>query len=131
MKVTSQMVSKWVKAVFLVILGFLLLMYGEGFVDDMETNSSQEWNMSFQWTWDLLTYLIWILIAWLFVYALLTIVMSLKADAYTLGDVMDRLERMEKRLGPEKTKMSVRQKAEDAAPAVTVEDDGVPPPPRE
>ncbi|MDQ1372506.1 MAG: hypothetical protein QG582_1424 [Candidatus Thermoplasmatota archaeon] len=125
------MVSKWVKAVFMVILGFLLLMYGEGFVDDMETNSSQEFNMSFQWTWDLVTYLIWILIAWLFVYALLTIVMSLKADPYTLGDVMERLDRMEKRLGPEKTRTSVRQKVEDAAPVVTVEDDGVPPPPRE
>lgn len=125
------MVSKWVKAVFMVILGFLLLMYGEGFVDEMETNSSQEFNMSFQWTWDLVTYLIWILIAWLFVYALLTIIMSLKADAYTLGDVMERLDRMEKMLGPEKTRTSVRQKAEDAAPAVTVEDDGVPPPPRE
>lgn len=125
------MVSKWVKAVFLIVLGVLLLMYGDGFVTDMETHSSQEWNMSFQWTWDLLTYLIWILIAWLFVYAILTIVLSFKMDVYTLGDVMERLDRIEKRMGPERTRASVSKKTDDAAPAVTSEEDGVPPPPRE
>lgn len=125
------MVSKWIRAVFQIMLCVLLLMYGGGFIDDMETHSSQEWNMSFQWTWDLLTYLIWIFIAWLFVNAVLTIALSFKADVYSLGDVMDRLDTIEKRLGPERTRTLGRQKAGDAVPAVTMDDDVVPPPPTE
>jgi hypothetical protein len=122
------MVSKWTKAVFLVLLAILLLIYGNGFVSDLETNAAAEWNMSFEWTWDLLTYLIWIIIAWLLVDAALVIVLSFKADAYTLGDVMDRLARIEKRLGPEKRAPA---HAEERIPAVTVNDDKEPPPPRE
>ena len=131
MKVTSQMASKWVKAVFLIILGLVLLMYGGRFVGEMETQSSQQWNMSLDWTWDLVTYLIWILIAWLMVYAVMTIALSFKMDACTIGDVMDRLDRIEKRLAPEKAKAPMRPKTDDQTAPVTVEDEGVPPPPRE
>lgn len=52
------MAAKWTKAVFLVLLGILLLLYGEGVVDDFRSNATEEWNMSFEWTWDLLGYLI-------------------------------------------------------------------------
>lgn len=123
--------AKWVRAAFMILLGLVLLLYGGGFVTDLETHSSTEWNMSFEWTWDLLNYLIWILIAWLFVYAALTIVLSLRADAYTLGDVMARLDGIEKRLGQEAPRPSVRREREKSAAPVATDEDEMPPPPRE
>ena len=102
MDVTPQMASKWVKAVFLILLAIVLLMYSDGFVDDLERNSAEEFNISFEWTWDLVRVLIWILIAWLFVDAVLIIILSLKTQLYTVDDVMERLKSIEKRL-PEAT----------------------------
>ncbi len=131
LKVTPQMSAKWTKAVFLILLGILLLLYGDGFVTDLETNSAEEWNMSFEWTWDLLRYLIWILIAWLFVDAALIIALSIKVDTYTLGDVMDRLARIETRLGPEKTRSLARRETGEDEEIVTSDENGTPPPPRE
>lgn len=131
MKVTPQMTARWTKAVFLILLGVLLLLYGNGFVRELETNSAEEWNLSFEWTWDLLQYIIWVLIAWLFVDAALIIALSIKADPYTLGDVMARLERIEKRLGPEKSRSLAARVEQEDEPAVTVDENGVPPPPRE
>lgn len=131
MKVTPQMTARWAKAVFMILLAIVLVMYGSGFVSDLETNAAAEWNMSFEWTWDLMTYLIWILIAWLLVGAALTIVLSFKMDVYTLGDVMDRLAKIEKRLPPEKTRIVAGRVQDEKAAAVTVDEDGVPPPPRE
>lgn len=125
------MTAKWTKAVFMILLALVLVMYGSGFVSDLETNAAAEWNMSFEWTWDLMTYLIWILIAWLLVDAALILVLSFKTDVYTLGDVMDRLARIEKRLGPDKTRSLASHPAEEKVAAVTVEEDGVPPPPKE
>ncbi len=125
------MTAKWTKAVFMILLALVLVMYGSGFVSDLETNAAAEWNMSFEWTWDLMTYLIWILIAWLLVDAALILVLSFKTDVYTLGDVMDRLARIEKRLGPDKTRSLASRPAEEKVAAVTVEEDGVPPPPKE
>lgn len=124
------MVARWIRASFLVILGLLLVVYGDGFVTDLETHASQEWSMSFQWTWDLLTYLIWIIIAWLFVYAAMTVALSFKMDTYTLGDVMERLESIERRFDSEKTEDSAGE-PEEAVQTVPEEDGSVPPPPRE
>ena len=106
-KVTPQMSSKWVKAVFLILVGIVLLYYHAGFIDDLERNSAEEFNLSFEWTWDLLLVLIWILIAWLFVYAALTIVLSFKNDYYTLGEVMAKLNAIEKRLPAQRTRTPV------------------------
>ena len=125
------MSAKWTKAVFLILLGILLLIYGDGFVTDLEANSAEEWNMSFEWTWDLLRYLIWILIAWLFVDAALIIALSIKADTYTLRDVMDRLAKIEKRLGPEKTRSLADRESDEGEETITVDENGAPPPPRE
>ena len=86
------------KAAFLIILGIVLLMYHSGFVDDLERSVSDEFNLSFEWTWDLLLVLLWVLIAWLFVDAALIIALSFKMDGYTLSDVMARLNAIEKRL---------------------------------
>lgn len=125
------MTAKWSRAAFMILLGFILLIYGDGFVTDLETNASSEWNMSFEWTWDLLTYLIWILIAWLFVGAVLAIVLSIRADAYNLSDVMDRLDMMEKRLGQEKPIHKAVSEPEEYEAPDEMADGEEPPPPKE
>ncbi|MEW5747887.1 MAG: hypothetical protein AB1793_03730 [Candidatus Thermoplasmatota archaeon] len=124
------MAARWAKAVFMALLAMVLVLYGSGFVSDLETNAAAEWNMSFEWTWDLLTYLIWIIIAWLLVDAVIIVVLSFKMDVYSLGDVMDRLARIEKRLGPEKARPA-QAPPEAMGPAVTVDEDREPPPPKE
>jgi hypothetical protein len=106
-KVTPQMSSKWVKAGFLILLGIVLLYYHSGFIDDLERNSAEEFNLSFEWTWDLLQVLMWILIAWLFVYAALIIALSFRMDYCTLNDVMAKLSSIEKRLPAQRTRTPV------------------------
>lgn len=128
------MSSRWVKAVFLILLGLVLLLYHDGFIDDLEMNAAEEFNMSFEWTWDLLRVLLWILIAWLFVDAALIILLSLKMEAYTLGDVVAKLNAIEKRLPSEKTRRALvmAPAVEEPVPeAPTVEPDEYPPPPTE
>lgn len=98
MHVTPQMTSKWVKAAFLIMLGIILLLYSDGLVDDLERNSAEEFNVEFEWTWDLVRLLLWILIAWLFIDAVLIIILSLKTEIYTVDDVMAKLKSVEKRL---------------------------------
>lgn len=98
------MTSKWVKAAFLILLGLVLLVYSGGLVDDFERNSSEEFNLSFEWTWELVRILLWVLIAWLFVDAVLIIALSFKADQYTLNDVIARLNTIDKKVD------SLRQK---------------------
>lgn len=138
-KVTPQMSSRWVKAVFLILIGIVLLYYHAGFIDDLERNSAEEFNVSFEWTWDLLLVLLWILIAWLFVYAALIIVLSFKTDYYTLGEVIAKLNAIEKRLPAQRTRAPVIVPAvepvepiePEAFPADAVEIEEEPPPPME
>lgn len=94
------MTAKWVKAAFLILLGLILLIYSDGLVDDLERNTAEEFNVSFEWTWELVRILLWILVAWLFVDALLIIALSFKEDAYTLMDVMTRLKAIERKVTP-------------------------------
>lgn len=108
-EITSQMTSKWVKAAFLILLGFVLLIYSDGLVDDLERSASEEFNVSFEWTWELVRILMWILVAWLFVDAVLIIVLSFKTDMYTLADVMTRLKAIEKNVTPQKMRTAVAQ----------------------
>lgn len=128
-KVTPQMTSKWVKAVFLVLLGIVLMYYAPGFVDDLERSTVED--VSFEWTWDLLSVLLWILIAWLFVDAALIVALSFRADVYTLTDVMRRLNAIEKRLpkaeAPQVEKTPVLEEMQPVTPPVEEE----PPPPME
>lgn len=113
MKVTPQMSSKWVKAAFLILLGIVLLLYADGFVDDMERSSAEEFNVSFEWTWDLLRVLMWILIAWLFVDAVLIIILSLKTQIYTVDDVMVRLKVIEKKLAAQDSRPRTQMPEDD------------------
>ena len=103
-EVTPQMTSKWVKAAFLILLGFVLLVYSDGLVDDLERNAAEEFNVSFEWTWELVRILLWILVAWLFIDGVLIIVLSFKEDRYTLTDVMNRLKAIEKKVTPVKVR---------------------------
>lgn len=127
------MSSRWVKAVFLILLGFVLLLYHDGMIDDLERNAAEEFNMNFEWTWDLLRVLIWVLIAWLFVDAVMIILLSLKTETYTLSDVVVRLNAIEKRLSSQRTRTPITapvvEEMVPRTPAVEPEDE--PPPPFE
>lgn len=128
-----MMASRWVKAIFLVILGIVILLYANKFVDDLRTAMSDNFDVAFEWTWDLLMILLWILVAWLFVDAALTIALSFSEHKYTLLDVVKRLERIEKKLGIVEHKEIHEEEAEEAEttkPEAPAEEE-VPPPPRE
>jgi hypothetical protein len=130
------MAGKWVKAAFLIVIAIVLLLYTDKLVTDLETAFADD--VAFEWTWDILTILLWILVAWLFVDAALTVALSFQEQRYTLLDVMKRLQAIEKKLGipqttdsPRTTELSgeVDEIAEES-PTVT-EDEEVPPPPKE
>jgi len=126
------MAGRWAKAAFLVVLGVLILLYVNRFVDDLKTNLEDQ--VHFADTWVLLTWLLWILVAWLFVDAALIIALSFSEHRYTLGDVINRMEAIEKKLGITPpgtgTKKSPVPKPEPAAPQPAPEEE-LPPPPRE
>ena len=123
---TTQIASRWVKAAFLVVLGVVILVYSGKFVDDLRT--ALEGNVSFTWTWDLLTILLWILVAWLFVDAALIVALSFTEYAYTLADVMHRLQRIEKKLGIPQPKAELKPNEPVKEEEVVPEE---PPPPKE
>jgi hypothetical protein len=129
--VTTQIASRWVKAAFLALLGIVILLYVDRFVDDMRTALADE--VPLVWTWDLLTILLWVLVAWLFVDAALTIALSFTEHKFTLADVMGRLEAIEKKLGSSQPKEKLRAVGfPSTGPAVTESGpEDVPPPPVE
>jgi hypothetical protein len=132
-KVTPQMAGKWVKAAFLVILGVVLLVYADGLVDDLRVNLEQQFEITFSQIWDLLTILLWILVAWLFVDAVLTIALSFSDQRYSLVDVMRRLRKIEKKLGITDTSEAKKQVEElhETDGAVEGSEEEAPPPPSE
>ncbi|MGB2825322.1 MAG: hypothetical protein WBC49_01625 [Thermoplasmata archaeon] len=132
-KITPQMSSRWVKAVFLILLGFVVLLYHDGMIDDLERNAAEEFNMDFEWTWILLRVLIWVLIAWLFVDAVMIILLSLKTETYTLSDVVVRLNAIEKRLSSQGTRTPIKAPVvEEMVPGIpAVDPEEEPPPPFE
>jgi hypothetical protein len=131
-KVTALMASRWVKAVFLAILGIVILLFVNRFVDDLQSAMEGNFDVAFEWTWDLLTVLLWILVAWLFVDAALTVALSFSEHRYTLMDLMKRLDKLEKKLGvaepPAKADVpeEIEVHEEEAVP-----EEEVPPPPKE
>ncbi|OGS51840.1 MAG: hypothetical protein A3K75_05450 [Euryarchaeota archaeon RBG_13_61_15] len=129
LRITPQMASKWVKAAFLIILAIVILYFSSGVVDDLKRNSSSQFNVEFDWTWDLLAVLLWILVAWLLVDAVIIIVLSLRGDAYTLADVMDRLRMVEKRVAQLKPKTPQVLEQAEIVPAPVTFDEEEPPPP--
>lgn len=129
---TTQMAGRWAKAAFLVVLGVLILLYVNRFVDDLKT--SLEDQVHFADTWVLLTWLLWILVAWLFVDAALIIALSFSEHRYTLGDVIHRMEAIEKKLGitpPGTETMKSPPPKPEPAVAQPAPEEELPPPPRE
>lgn len=125
------MASRWVKAAFLAILGVVILLYADRFVDELRTNIEAKMEVAFPWTWDLLQVLLWVLVAWLFVDAVLTVALSFSEQRYSLADVMRKLDKIEKKLGmAEEKPVSVTPEVEEAREAEAAEEE-VPPPPRE
>jgi hypothetical protein len=129
--VTTQIASRWVKAAFLALLGIVILLYVDKFVDDLKTGFAHQ--VTLVWTWDLLTILLWVLVAWLFVDAALTIALSFTEYKFTLADVMERLEAIEKKLGSSQPKEKLRAVGSSSSgPPVTESGpEEVPPPPVE
>jgi hypothetical protein len=128
------MTAKWVKAAFLGLLGIVILYYADGVLSDLESNISEEWNMSFEWTWDLLRYLLWIFIAWLFVDAALIVALSFRMETHSITDVMEKLSGIEERITSLESTLVKDDSEEvegfDDEPA-EVEEEGTPPPPGE
>jgi len=126
------MASRWVKGAFLALLGIIILIYTDGFVEELRTNVENNGTVSFSEIWDLLKILLWILVAWLFVDAVLTIALSFSDTRYSLNDVMRRLNRIEKKLGivePKPVSKDEEPEEVEEAPAVTEEEIPPPPPP--
>ena len=121
LKITPQMGARWVKAAFVIIIGFVILLYVDKIVEDLRTLIEEGTNHSvvFTGTWDLLTILLWILVAWLFVYAVLTIVVSFSESKYNLSDVMKWLMAIEKKLGIPSVKEVQKFEEEPAEEPVT------------
>ena len=125
------MASRWVKAVFLAILGVVILLFANKLVDDFRTAMADNFDVSFQWTWDLLTILLWVLVAWLFVDAVLTVALSFSEHRFTLSDVIKRLDRVEKKLGIAQLKETSQDLDSETRLEEIVPEDEVPPPPKE
>jgi len=135
------MASRWVKAAFLAAMGLVIAIYVERLVSDLEEASFEALDVQFAGTWELLSLLLWILVAWLFVLAIITVVLSFKEDAHTISDVMARLGSIENKLTSmqDDTAEKVTQE-EYRAPSSAYEEEPepepvfqeeVPPPPRE
>lgn len=95
MKVTSRMASRWVRAAFLAVTGLVIALYADKLVSDLEEALFEALEVQFAGTWELLSLLLWILVFWLFVLAIITVVLSFKEDAHTISDVMARLDSIE------------------------------------
>ena len=128
---TTQIASRWFKAAFLALLGIVILLYVDRFVDDMRTALAD--HITFVSTWSLLTLLLWVLVAWLFVDSALTIALSLTEHKFTLADVMERLDAIEKKLGMSQQKEKLRAVGPSSSGPVVTESgpEEVPPPPVE
>lgn len=124
------MASRWVKAAFLAILGFVIMIYLNGFVRELKTNLSDRYSISFEDTWTLLTVLLWILVAWLFVDAVLIIAQSFKGGVYTTHDMMEKLKAIDKKLSRKAGVVAATEVEEPQEPAIAQTEE-VPPPPKE
>ncbi len=132
------MASRWIKACFLLVLGIVILLYADKLVQDLRVNAEGHFNFAFEWTWTLLTWLLWLLVAWLLVDAGLTVALSFTEHKHTISEVVDRLDGIEKRLGiteSTSTESAVISAAEPRKlieiPSVEPAAEEVPPPPRE
>ncbi|MEM4276376.1 MAG: hypothetical protein QXQ13_02660 [Thermoplasmata archaeon] len=123
------MVGKWVKAAFLVILGIIVFYYADKLVEELRTTLEDRFEIAFEWVWDLLRILLWVLVAWLFVDAALVIALSFSEHRYSLSDVIKRLDRLEMSMAP--GRQAPTPSAPEEAEPVTAEpvEEEVPPPP--
>ena len=126
-----MMASRWVKAVFLVILGIVIMLYADELVNDLKSFMQEaDLDVAFTGTWDLLTILLWVLVLWLFVDAALIIALSFSEHRFTLLDVAKRLDAIDKKLGIAQPKGAAQSPDVDNGLEDVVEEE-VPPPPKE
>ncbi len=122
------------KAAFLVVLGVVILFYADGFVNDLRSFVEDQFVVTWEATWDLLLILLWILVAWLFVDAVLIVALSVTDQRYSLADVMKRLHRIEKKIGIHDQPDSKNRRDADYDSSKAVDEspeEEVPPPPKE
>jgi hypothetical protein len=125
------MAAKWVKAVFLAIIGIVIIFYTDSFVTELKDEAATSLDLYFEETWTLLMLLMYILGAWLLVDAVLTVATSLKGEVYGLNDVIERLKRIEKTLGHEEHEPSAEELEPEIKAVGTKTEEEVPPPPAE
>ncbi len=124
------------------VLGIVILLYSNGLVEDLkgilpeEAPDDIDVDFDFETIWELLTIMIWILVAWLFVLAALNIALSFQEAKYSLAEVMKRLDRIDTKLGIKSAVVDDEDIEDEEQEAVTpqerpaVEED-IPPPPSE
>ncbi len=123
--------SRWVKAAFLIVLGIVIMFYADKLVNDIRTYvQDSNIDVVFTGTWDLLTILLWVLVAWLFVDAALIIALSYSEHRFTLLDVAKRLDAIDKKLGISHPREDSRSSEVNSGLEEVVEEE-VPPPPKE
>ena len=135
------MASRWVKAAFLAVTGLVIAIYAERLVSDLEEALFEALDVQFAGTWELVWLLLWILVAWLFVLAIITVVLSFKEDAHTISDVMALLGSIENKLTSMQDDTAEDVSREEYQAPLSAYDDErtrepffqeeVPPPPRE
>ncbi len=86
-------------------MAIVILLYSNGLVEDLKGILPEEGpddldvDFDFETIWELLTIMIWILVAWLLVLAALNIALSFQEAKYSLAEVMRRLDRIDTKLG--------------------------------
>ncbi len=126
------MATRWVKACFLLALGIVILVYADKLVADLRIAAEGQFDVAFAGTWSLMTWLLWVLVAWLFVDAALTVALSFTEQKHTLGEVVKRLGRIEDKLGipPGQAEESERPVlSEETSGGTQLAPEEVPPPP--
>ncbi len=110
------------------VLGIIILIYAENFVEDLRDALSD--TVQFTWTGTLLRILLWVLVAWLFVDAALIVILSVTDQRVSPTDLMRKMEELEKKLDARvRTTKKLDEKTEASVPVAS--SDELPPPPRE
>ncbi|MDH4123957.1 MAG: hypothetical protein OEV21_07745 [Thermoplasmata archaeon] len=98
MKVTNTMISKWAKAGLLVILGIVLLLYIQPVMDEFEMIFEEMASGQADMLFNLMTAVLWIIVLWCFVDAVINIVTSFREQKLTVDDLGAKIDKIEKML---------------------------------
>lgn len=142
MRVTNFMINKWGKAALLVFFGIILLIYWGQVLEELRPALDRLIEGQATFLYDLVNALMWIIILWCFIDAVINIVISFREQKVSLDDLGAKLDAIEKKLAsmptpaaePAKKPMVVEQGAIakeeiDSTPADNRLAPPLPPPP--